>query len=131
VVIDGGRSVSDETVLAAAQVKLGVPGGGPGSSIRNARHHLSMMGFNQISSRAGEPLQQEDWGQLGHREQIRDFEPAGAHGVPASGAVIAHQPRAALRRQPEASGDLDRVFAPTRPPAARRRPRRSRAPSWW
>jgi pilus assembly protein CpaE len=118
IVIDGGRAVSNETVLAAAQVSQAVflvidqefP------SIRNAQRYITFlmrMGFNQeqirvVVNRYTKKISPN----IASLEQIQQTlnQPA-FYGIPPSPAVIASinksRPFAANREQ---AGDLDRVF---------------------
>jgi pilus assembly protein CpaE len=118
VVIDGGRSVSDETVLAAAQVSssvfLVVDQEFP--SIRNAQRYITFlmrMGFNQDQIRVLVNRYSKKVGvNSATVEQIQQTlnQPV-FYGVPASGAVIASINRARpFVANRESSGDLDRVF---------------------
>jgi len=118
VVIDGGRSVSDEVVLAAAQVSASVflvvdqefP------SIRNAQRYITFlmrMGFNQDQIRVlVNRYTKKVTANMATTEQIQQTlnQPV-FYGIPASPAVIASinksRPFVANREQ---AGDLDRVF---------------------
>jgi pilus assembly protein CpaE len=118
VVVDGGRAVSDEVVLAAAQVSTAVflvvdqeyP------SIRNAQRYVTFlmrMGFNQdqiriLINRYSKKVSSN----CASLEQIQQTlnQPV-FYGIPASGAVIASINRARpFVANREAAGDLDRLF---------------------
>jgi len=118
VVIDGGRAISNEAVLAAAQVSAAVflvidqefP------SIRNAQRYLSFlmrMGFSQDQIRVlVNRYTKKVTANIASVEQIQQTlnQPV-FYGIPASPAVIASinkaRPFVANREQ---AGDLDRVF---------------------
>ena len=118
VVIDGGRAVSNETVLAAAQVSAAVflvldqefP------SIRNAQRYITFlmrMGFNQDQLRVVvNRFTRKVTANMATLEQIQQTlnQPV-FYGIPPSPAVIASinkaRPFVANREQ---AGDLDRVF---------------------
>jgi pilus assembly protein CpaE len=118
VVIDGGRAISGETVLAAAQVSAAVflvidqefP------SIRNAQRYISFlmrMGFNQEQIRVlVNRYTRKVTANIAGLEQIQQTlnQPV-FYGIPASPAVLASinksRPFVANREQ---TGDLDRVF---------------------
>ncbi len=118
IVIDGGRAVSDEVVMAAAQVSAAVflvidqefP------SIRNAQRYITFlmrMGFNQdqvrvVVNRYTKKINSN----MANLEQIQQTlnQPV-FYGIPPSGAVIASinkaRPFVANREQ---TGELDRIF---------------------
>ncbi len=118
VVIDGGRAVSNEVVLAAAQVSAAVflvvdqefP------SIRNAQRYITFlmrMGFNQDQIRVlVNRYTRKVTANMATLEQIQQTlnQPV-FYGIPPSPAVIASinkaRPFVAYREQ---AGDLDRVF---------------------
>jgi len=118
IVIDGGRAVSDEVVLAAAQISAAVflvidqefP------SIRNAQRYLSFlmrMGFNQDQIKIVVNRYAKKAGpNMAALEQIQSTlnQPV-FYGIPASPAVIASintaRPFVANREQ---APDLDRIF---------------------
>jgi len=118
VVIDGGRAISNETVLAAAQVSAGVflvvdqefP------SIRNAQRYITFlmrMGFNQDQIRVVvNRYTRKVNAHMATLEQIQQTlnQPV-FYGIPPSPAVIAAinkaRPFVADREQ---AGDLDRIF---------------------
>lgn len=118
IVVDGGRAVSNETVLAAAQVSqavfLVVDQEFP--SIRNAQRYITFlmrMGFNQeqikvVVNRYSKKITSNQ----ASLEQIQQTlnQPA-FYGIPPSAAVLASinkaRPFVANREQ---AGDLDRVF---------------------
>lgn len=118
IVIDGGRAVSNETVLAAAQVSqavfLVVDQEFP--SIRNAQRYITFlmrMGFNQDQIKVVVNRYSKKVGSnQASLEQIQQTlnQPA-FYGIPPSPAVIASinkaRPFSANREQ---AGDLDRVF---------------------
>jgi len=118
VVVDGGRSVSDEVVLAAAQVSTGVflvidqeyP------SIRNAQRYITFlmrMGFSQDQVRIlVNRYTKKVSSNCASVEQIQQTlnQPV-FYGIPASGAVLAAINRARpFVANREAAGDLDRLF---------------------
>jgi Flp pilus assembly CpaE family ATPase len=118
VVIDGGRAISGEAVLAAAQVSAAVflvidqefP------SIRNAQRYISFLmrvGFNQDQIRIlVNRYTRKVTAHIAGLEQIQQTlnQPV-FYGIPASPAVLASinksRPFVANREQ---AGDLDRVF---------------------
>jgi pilus assembly protein CpaE len=118
IVVDGGRAISNETVLAAAQVSAAVflvidqefP------SIRNAQRYISFlmrMGFNQDQIKVVVNRYTRKVGpHMASLEQIQQTlnQPV-FYGIPGSPAVIASinkaRPFVANREQ---AGDLDRVF---------------------
>jgi pilus assembly protein CpaE len=118
IVIDGGRAVSDEVVLAAAQISASVflvvdqefP------SLRNAQRYISFlmrMGFNQDQVKIVVNRYAKKVGpNMATLDQIQSTlnQPA-FYGIPASPAVIASinkaRPFVANREQ---ASDLDRVF---------------------
>jgi pilus assembly protein CpaE len=118
VVIDGGRAVSDETVLAAAQVSssvfLVVDQEFP--AIRNAQRYITFlmrMGFNQDQIRVLVNRYTKKTGpHTASLEQIQQtLNQQVFYGIPNSGAVIASINRARpFVANREAAGDLDRVF---------------------
>jgi len=118
IVVDGGRAISNETVMAAAQVSAAVflvidqefP------SIRNAQRYITYlmrMGFNQdqlkvIVNRYSKKLTQN----MASLEQIQQtLNQQVFYGIPPSPAVLASinkaRPFVANREQ---AGDLDRLF---------------------
>jgi pilus assembly protein CpaE len=118
VVIDGGRNISNDLVLAAAQVSAAVflvidqefP------SIRNAQRYISFlmrMGFNQDQIRVvvNRYTKKITANQAGLEQIQQTLNQAVFYGIPGSGAVIASinkgRPFVANREQ---AGDLDRVF---------------------
>jgi pilus assembly protein CpaE len=118
VVVDGGRSISDETVLAAAQVSssvfLVVDQEYP--AIRNAQRYITFlmrMGFNQDQIRVVVNRYTKKTGpHTASIEQIQQTlnQPV-FYGIPASGSVLASINRARpFVANREAAGDLDRVF---------------------
>jgi pilus assembly protein CpaE len=118
IVIDGGRAVSNETVLAAAQVSAAVflvidqefP------SIRNAQRYITFlmrMGFNQEQIKVVvNRYSKKVTANMASLEQIQQTlnQPV-FYGIPPSPAVIASinrsRPFVANREQ---AGDLDRIF---------------------
>ena len=118
VIVDGGRSISDEVVMAAAQVSASVflvvdqefP------AIRNAQRYITFlmrMGFNQDQVRVlVNRYTKKVTANSASVEQIQQTlnQPV-FYGIPASGAVIASinkaRPFVANREQ---AGDLDRIF---------------------
>jgi len=118
VVVDGGRAVSDETVLAAAQVSATVflvldqefP------TVRNAQRYITFlmrMGFNQDQIRILlNRYTKKVSSSYASLEQIQQTlnQPV-FYGIPASGAVLASINRARpFVTNREAAGDLDRIF---------------------
>jgi len=118
IVIDGGRAVSNETVLAAAQVSQSVflvidqefP------SIRNAQRQITFlmrMGFNQEQIKVVvNRYSKKPAANMASLEQIQQtLNQQVFYGIPSSVAVIASinkaRPFAANREQ---AGELDRVF---------------------
>jgi pilus assembly protein CpaE len=118
IVIDGGRAVSNETVLAAAQVSASVflvvdqefP------SIRNAQRYITFlmrMGFNQEQIKiVVNRYSKKVTANMASLEQIQQtLNQAVFYGIPPSAAVIASinkaRPFVANREQ---AGDLDRLF---------------------
>ena len=118
IVVDGGRNVSNDLVLAAAQVSAAVflvidqefP------SIRNAQRYISFlmrMGFNQDQIRVVvNRYTKKITANQASLEQIQQtLNQAVFYGIPGSGTVIASinkgRPFVANREQ---AGDLDRVF---------------------
>jgi pilus assembly protein CpaE len=118
IVVDGGRAVSNEVVLAAAQVSAAVflvmdqefP------AIRNAQRYITFlmrMGFNQDQVKVVvNRYTRKTTSSMANLEQIQQTlnQPV-FYGIPPSPAVIAainkSRPFVALREQ---AGDLDRVF---------------------
>jgi pilus assembly protein CpaE len=118
IVIDGGRAISDEVVMAAAQVSAAVflvidqefP------SIRNAQRYISFlmrMGFNQDQIRVVvNRYTRKPGANIATLEQIQQTlnQPV-FYGIPHSSAVIASinqaRPFVANREQ---AGELDRIF---------------------
>jgi pilus assembly protein CpaE len=118
VVIDGGRAISDETVLAAAQVSssvfLVVDQEYP--AIRNAQRYITFlmrMGFNQDQIRV--LVNRHTKKTSPHTATVEQIQQTlnqqVFYGIPSSGAVIASINRARpFVANREAAGDLDRVF---------------------
>jgi pilus assembly protein CpaE len=118
VVVDGGRAISDEVVMAAAQVSSSVflvldqefP------AVRNAQRyitHMMRMGFSQDQIRVlVNRYTKKVNTQSASVEQIQQtLNQSVFYGVPASGAVIASINRARpFVANREAAGDLDRIF---------------------